>query len=441
MRLFGTKRNAAHVAPKRRKRADKASQDAETPRRQADDYTAYDVEDMSYHQTDYTAYDVEDTPRRRADHAAYDTEDAPRKRTAKGKSGTKNPRKRRIRRIVLISCIALFLLVGGAYAMISTFIRPPEVQPFVPGQPPDTSLGSTQADPGIFTNPDRPSGIYTVVIVGTDSGGGLTDTMMVAAIDTLNGGANVVSIPRDTMIDAPWSVRKINGAFPIGGMDRLLYEMDRLLGFRPDNYVVVKENVFEALVDVLGGIYFDVPVRMAYDDPCQNLHIHFQPGYQHLTGAQALQVVRFRNNNDGSGYIDADIGRIRTQQAFLMTVARELLQVQNITRIPELVNIFVEYVETDLYVGNLIYFATQLSNIDSEEINFRTLPGEYDAWVGGTSYVIVYPEEWIEMVNQYLNPFPSPVGLENVELVARRGGGPPQPVGGGESLTGPRTRD
>ena len=80
-----------------------------------------------------------------------------------------------------------------------------------------------------------------------------------------------------------------------------------------------------ALVDAIGGVDFDVPINMDYDDPIQNLSIHFKKGVQHLSGADALRVVRFRHNNDGSGYGSEDLGRMATQQKFLKAVAKKML--------------------------------------------------------------------------------------------------------------------
>jgi LCP family protein required for cell wall assembly len=81
---------------------------------------------------------------------------------------------------------------------------------------------------------------------------------------------------------------------------------------------------FVELVDSVDGVDFDVPVRMKYDDPTQNLHIDLQKGPQHLDGPKAVQFMRFRQNNPGipGGYPDGDLGRIKAQQAFIKAFAR-----------------------------------------------------------------------------------------------------------------------
>ena len=353
----------------------------------------------------------------------------------------KNHRRGRLVLLVLLICV--IVIGGGLYALMSFYVRPPEVAPFVftvrdPVEP-DYDI-SSEPEPDISAAGNRPSGIYTVLIVGEEnSGSGNTDTLILGAIDTINGGLSLVNIPRDTMVDVPWSVPKVNSVFPAYGLDGLMEEVERLTGFMPDNYIVVNLEAFVALVEVLGGVYFDVPMRMAYDDPYRSwqLHIRLESGYQHLDGMNALNVFRFRQNNDGTGYLRGDIQRIETQQNLLRTIAADLLQIRNVTRVRELAGIFTEHVETDLPLGTLIYYAIQLMGMDSEDINFITMPGNYDYWRHGGSYVLVDLEAWLEVVNTYLNPFPVTVTEENVHVVADQDG-TAQTMGSGRSITSPQ---
>ena len=134
---------------------------------------------------------------------------------------------------------------------------------------------------------------------------------------------------------------------------------------------------FAALVDAIGGVDFEVPIDMNYDDPYQDLHIHFSAGMQHLTGEEALKVVRFRHNNDGSGYGSEDIGRMETQQAFLKAVAKQTLTLSNLDKISEFANIFNAYVETDLSLGNLAWLGKEAISMGADAVSFSTLPGEW----------------------------------------------------------------
>ena len=141
------------------------------------------------------------------------------------------------------------------------------------------------------------------------------------------------------------------------GIDVLADTLEDTLGIPVDFTVQVNLRGFEALVNAIGGVDFNVPISLDYDDPLQDLSIHFQAGMQHLGGADALKVVRFRQNNDGSGYGTQDIGRIATQQAFLKTVAKKMLA--NPGKIGEYVQIFTEHVDTDLELGELAWLGEQ----------------------------------------------------------------------------------
>jgi len=341
------------------------------------------------------------------------------------------------RKIFLILFTLMLVLGGGVYALMTAFIRPPVPPDFrqPPRQPPSTVISPVPPEQEEPVKADR---AFTVLIAGQDNVGtiGLTDTLMLATVDSANRSINVVSIPRDTLVDVNWVGRKINSVFAMtGSVHRLVDEVERVVGFRPDFYVTVDLQAFTTLVDVLEGVWFDVPVRMRYDDPYDSppLHIHLDPGYQLLTGNQAGQLVRFRQNNDGSGY--GDFGRIQTQQAFLHAVAAELLQIRNVTRIGELAGIFIDHVDTDMPIGSLIWLATQLMDMDSDNINFLLMPVEEGIWLGGVSYVALLLEEWLEMVNAYLNPTPWPVTEENVRVFTRVNG-TIQLVGEGLSFSG-----
>ena len=349
------------------------------------------------------------------------------------------------RRLIVILLVLFLAIGGGVYLLLNSVVQPPSVPnfirpvPSVPGErpiPPPEIIAPTNSN-------ERE--IYTLLIAGIDEFN-LADTMMLVAVHTVTQEIHVVNIPRDTMIDVSWAGPKINSVIAWTNVYRLMDEIEKITGFLPDNYITVNLPAFERLVDTLagdrGGIEFNVPIRMVYDDPYANppLHINFSPGYQLLTGRQALEVMRFRNNNDGTGFPVPDLGRIQTQQAFLHTVARELLQLQSLTRLGALAEIFVEEVNTNLSLGTIAWYAREMYQMDSDNIFFHTMPSEVDVWVRGGSYVLIEMELWLEMVNAYLNPHPMPVTEEHVRLFTRVDGEITL-VGDHLPLTPPGSRD
>ena len=332
----------------------------------------------------------------------------------------------------VVVCVVL-ILVFGAVAWYIAWEKPPErpggglVDPtYESTNPQDGGSPDATAEPTVSPAEDPNAGapaslnenMYTFLVVGLDQVSNSTDTMMVGRIDTENHTIDVVSLPRDTLVNVSWSVKKINTLYSAdintggNGIDGLLDGLKDILGFRIDCYAVVDLTAFVELVDAIGGVDYNVPVNMNYYDPTQDLYINIPAGEQHLDGEEALKVVRFR-----SGYASADIGRIGTQQDFLKSVASQMLTLGNIPNLPTFIDIFEEYVVTNMSASNLAFFARQFLLCKSEDINFHTLPGNYGDSIKGLSYVSINISEWLEMVNTYLNPYDQDVTEANVNIL------------------------
>lgn len=328
----------------------------------------------------------------------------------------------------IVICVIL-VLIFGAVAAYMIWEKPPErqggglVDPTAPSVSPDGDVGVSPSvqpteDPDAGAPASLNENMYTFLVVGLDKVGYNTDTMMIGRMDTKTHEINVVSIPRDTMVNVSWSVKKVNTLYAAGinsggnGIDRLMDGLKDILGFQIDCYAVVDLNAFVQLVDAIGGVDYNVPVDMNYYDPSQDLYISIPAGEQHLDGEEALKVVRFR-----SGYATADIGRIGTQQDFLKSVASQMLTLGNIPNLPTFIDIFVNNVDTNLSAENIAFFARQFLQCKSEDIHFYTLPGNYGDSGKGLSYVSINIDEWLQMVNDYLNPYDKDVTEANVNIL------------------------
>lgn len=248
-----------------------------------------------------------------------------------------------------------------------------------------------------------------------DNDAGGSDTNMLVRFDAENKKIDVVSLPRDTLMS---NGRKLNSSYNNGGTEKLRSNIEDMLGIPVDFYVSVDLKGFIALIDQIGGVDFDVPEDMDYDDPYQDLHIHFKAGLQHLSGQQSMEVVRFRHNSDKDKPAYGgrqDIGRIGTQQAFLKTVAQKLMKLENV---PAMAETFLKYVKTDLTLGNLVWLANQaLSMGGTDAISFATLPGDGAGWYNGKSFYTLYPEQVLEMTNSMLNPYVADITADEQNIL------------------------
>lgn len=255
---------------------------------------------------------------------------------------------------------------------------------------------------------------YTILLSGVDDAGGGSDTNLLARFDAGNRRVDLVSLPRDTLLHTERRSNKLNFAYASGGTEQLRADVEALLGVPVDFAVTVDLKGFAALIDRIGGVDFDVPVDMDYDDPYQDLHIHFVRGSRHLSGREAMEVVRWRRNNDGGGYPDADLGRIATQQAFLAAAARQALRPENA---PALAQALFSCVRTDLSAGNLAWLAGEALSIGTEGLRFHTLPGDGAGYYRGESVFVLDPEATLALVNDALNPFDQPIAADEQDIL------------------------
>lgn len=322
-------------------------------------------------------------------------------------------------RIALSVLGVVALVFIGAFCYYMLWEKAPDVTPSAPKRP----VSSEDDTNAVEDDTDRQDGVYTILLVGNDDGNGNTDTIMVGKIDTKQHKMDFVSIPRDTLINNTWDVRKINAVYwgsknsGGNGIDSLKDNIKRLVGFEVDNYAIIDLGVFIDTVDALGGVYFDVPQALNYEDPTQNLTIHVAAGYQLLNGYDAMGVVRYR-----SGYVTGDIGRIEMQHKFLKACAEQFITLGNIPNISKVVDILADGLTTDLSSANIAFFLRQALSCKAEDINFYTAPNYPDS-IHGYSYAILELNSWIDMINEYINPYDIPVTAANLDVVFRNGSG------------------
>lgn len=306
---------------------------------------------------------------------------------------------RRLAKGLYIVLFILSLLVVAGYAALNIFAPAPTVNSQVTIAPnsniPVSAPPAVSADPAASSEPaplvlNRREGVYTCLLLGVADIGG-SDTMMLGVFDTKAKTASLISIPRDTAVTGSnGKYYKINTMYASGGAETAVETVHNLLGVPVDYYVSVNLKAFESIVNQIGGVWFDVPVDMNYDDPLQDLHIHISAGYQKLNGKDAVGVMRCRNC-----YYNADIGRAATQRAFLVALVKQTITPSNVTNVTSLINTFSQYVRTDMELNDMVWFATQAIGMDLDKaLATDSLAGE---WI--SPYWELDDEAVLELVN------------------------------------------
>jgi anionic cell wall polymer biosynthesis LytR-Cps2A-Psr (LCP) family protein len=112
-----------------------------------------------------------------------------------------------------------------------------------------------------------------------------------------------------------------------------------------------------------------------------------------------------------------DTERLQTQQDFLKALAAQMLTINNLPKVKEWSRIFSEEVETNLKLSNIVWLGQQLMQINSEDINFSRIPADDFLAIRKVSYVNIYEDEWLTLINSSLNPFFQEITKENLDLL------------------------
>lgn len=258
-------------------------------------------------------------------------------------------------------------------------------------------------------------GTLKILIMGESTG--MSDTIIACSYNPETQNVSMLSIPRDTYVtneNYKYSAyNKINSLHSGGETpEKTVQAVNEITGLDINYYILVDTEALIKLVNLIEGVYFDVPIDMNYDDDGQDLHIHLAKGYQKLTGEQVEQVVRFRHNNDGTSYPpdygDEDYGRMKTQRNIIIEIAKQTIKLKNITEIKNILNIMKEDVKTNINFNNIIDYVPYAVNVDMSTIKTAQLPGLSENRRGYGWFFYHNEEETKKLVDELFNENPLP---------------------------------
>lgn len=253
----------------------------------------------------------------------------------------------------------------------------------------------------------------TVLVMGIDEA--RSDVNIVARYDPKTQTVGLLSLPRDSMVQIPGrkGYDKINAAHAFGGQENgpKLAEQTvaGYLGVPIDYWVRLDFAGFARVITAMGGVEIDIPQPMDYDDPYQNLHIHFKPGRQTLDGQKALEYVRYRTDSVDPGRVSgSDIERESRQHTFLKAVLTTLRKTGTLLRLPLIIPAAYHAVSTNMPLDVATGLATTAKDLSEQNLTMGTVPGKGEM-VDGVWYWRSTPQEIREAVDRYLINPPAPV--------------------------------
>lgn len=236
----------------------------------------------------------------------------------------------------------------------------------------------------------------------------LADTIMVGSYDPKSQQAALLSIPRDTYVGANKNKAsasyKINSTYRNGeNIEGMKEYVEEIVGFKIPYYFVIDTDGLVQLVDAIGGVNFNVPINMTYDDYSQDLHIRLNKGEQLINGEKAEWLLRFRHNNNGTTYPyeygQEDLGRMRTQREFITATLKQTLKAENILKINKIIDIMYQNIKTNVELGEIKDYVPYAVDFDVNNLKTGMLPGESEKCNG--IWIYTYnKKESKELVNE-----------------------------------------
>ena len=253
----------------------------------------------------------------------------------------------------------------------------------------------------------------TILLCGTDKDGTRTDTMMLLYLDGAENRVGLLSLPRDTLTRTAEGKRaKLNSAYGRNGcgeegMEWTLTYIQRIIGYRPDGYILVDMELVPKIVDLMGGVnvHLDHHIRVHTD----GVEVYVPKGDQHLNGEEVLATLRYRY-----GYADADLGRVKVQRMVITECMKQWVSPAKIGLLPEALELVQEESLTNLGVDNFLWIGkTILAGMDT--MTSDTLPG-YADMRGGASYFVLYPDQVAELINESYNPYTVDIDVDDLTI-------------------------
>lgn len=199
-----------------------------------------------------------------------------------------------------------------------------------------------------------------------------TDSLILANLNPFSKKVNLISIPRDTIVNIPGHGKdKINSAYAFGKAPLAILTVSNLLGLHIDRTIILRPEGIAKLVDGVGGLKIYVEKDLMYKDSWGGLNINLKKGYRHLSGKQVHDYIRFRND------AQADLGRIKRQQTFLKELFKKLGSPATVFRLPWLISCAKESFSTDMSFLQLFETGNFLRMISRQSISVNVLPNHF----------------------------------------------------------------
>lgn len=202
-----------------------------------------------------------------------------------------------------------------------------------------------------------------------------TDTILYVQI--VNDKVTMINLPRDIYL--PQWQTKINAMYFYKGAEGLKNTVEEIVGVPIDYYVIINIDIFQDVVNELGGVDVTIPYDMYYRDAAAGLEINFKEGPATLNGEDAAKFIRYRHTGRG------DYDRIDNLKSLAYAMLNKLkeMNVAAAPKIPGLMDAVFKNLETN---ASPTIIRQMLPRISRLQLQAATLPTYHEDGTNNERY-------------------------------------------------------
>lgn len=230
---------------------------------------------------------------------------------------------------------------------------------------PDVAGADVPSSDGLTSLAPLPEQAVMVLVVGLDAdtinavsnqaapqGPANADSLMLVNISAKQP-VQILQLPTELAVQLPGieEMQALSKTWQHGGIaltSDVVGELIDLPVNKPDRYLVLSRQGLRRFVEGLGDIEVTLNQTYKYEDKSQGYSVNLQAGLQTLNGAQAEQLVRHKPKPN-----DDHQRRVR-QGLLLQGVHQQLAEIDVVTVVPELLNVFSNQVTTDISTTEML---------------------------------------------------------------------------------------
>ncbi len=309
--------------------------------------------------------------------------------------------------IYLASFLCGIILFVTGFNLLFSIRNTPEVDSAV--KTPAHNTGKSQKLIENYTGSKEPINLLVLI---KEASGLHTDTIIIANYSPVTRQINLLTIPRDTKANNTSDI-KINSFYEIGlnktkdatkaenkhkALEYTAQTISNLTDININYYVYLDIDTIKAIIDKLGGVYFDVPAKLRYRDPVQNLNIDLEKGYQLLDGDKTEQLLRFRKEQRRyytseelkelkQFYNGSDLKRTEMQIKFVNALIDQKLNLLQLPNLIPIIGYTFENVITNTELNDVLALVSAFTQGSRPEMNTFKLYG-IDKRISGADFFI-----------------------------------------------------